>query len=194
MVDPGSGWPGGRLAARRRYALLMHTPHRRTTALASLALVLAPVLSSCGFDYATDREYTPAVGANNRDGMVDVLGSAVVTAETGESVFIAGLANNSTDQDVSLEGVSSPDGLTFSGIEDIDLAPLGFINLAESESPVIVEGDLEAGRYVEVAVDFSTGETVDLKVPVVENCGEFASVSGVPTGPDVCEVNTGEDH
>src|SRR5690606_23196362 len=37
--------------------LPMQMPHRRKTALAALALVLAPVMSSCGFDNATDRDY-----------------------------------------------------------------------------------------------------------------------------------------
>src|SRR5690606_32657507 len=96
----------------------MRMPSRRTTALASLALVLAPVLSSCGFDYATDREYTPGVGANNRDGQVDVLAGVVVAAESGEAAFVASLSNNSTDEEAALQGISSSEDLTFSGLEE----------------------------------------------------------------------------
>jgi hypothetical protein len=54
---------------------------RRSWALAAGALLLAVPLSSCGFDKATEREYTPAAGANNRDASVDVLGAAIVSAE-----------------------------------------------------------------------------------------------------------------
>ncbi len=35
------------------------------------ALALAATLSSCGFDYATDREYTPTAGVNDRDAQVE---------------------------------------------------------------------------------------------------------------------------
>lgn len=48
----------------------MQMSRRRKTALASLAIVLAPVLSSCGFNYATDREYTPGVGSYDISGEV----------------------------------------------------------------------------------------------------------------------------
>ena len=50
---------------------------RRKLALATSAVALALPLTSCGFDYATDRPYTPAAGANERDARVDVLGAAI---------------------------------------------------------------------------------------------------------------------
>ncbi len=54
---------------------------RRTTALSVGSLLLAaPLLSSCGFNYATDRPNTVAAGANNRDGAVDVLGAVIVSS------------------------------------------------------------------------------------------------------------------
>jgi hypothetical protein len=48
----------------------------RPLATAAAVLALAVPLSSCGFDYATDRDYTPGSGANNRDGVVDVPASS----------------------------------------------------------------------------------------------------------------------
>lgn len=172
----------------------MHTPHRRTTALASFALVLAPVLSSCGFDLATDRDYTPGVGANDRAGQVDVLAATLVVAESGEAVFIGSFANNSQDEESSLEGISSTDGLTFSGVEDVTLEPQGFVNLAQSETPVTVEGELDAGAFVEVTLDFSHGDSVTLDVPVRPNCGDYAEIPGVPSGDEVCDVATADEH
>ena len=45
---------------------------RRSLALTTAAVALATTgLSSCGFDYATDRYYTPSVGTNNHDGIVE---------------------------------------------------------------------------------------------------------------------------
>ena len=46
--------------------------HRLLLSAATVVALAAP-LSSCGFDYATDRVYQPGSGANNRDGAVDVL-------------------------------------------------------------------------------------------------------------------------
>jgi hypothetical protein len=172
----------------------MHTPLRRTTALASLALVLAPVLSSCGFDYATDRENNIAATTSDREGQVDVLGAGIVVAETGEAVFIASFSNNSDEDESSLESVSSPDGLTFSGFEEVTVEPHGFVNLAESETPVTVEGDLEPGSFVDVTLDFSHGESSTVGVPVHPNCGYYAEIPGVPAGDEVCEVASSEDH
>ena len=70
----------------------------RISRLASAgALVLAAVtLSSCGFNYATDKVYTPAEGVNNRDSRVDVLNAAIVATEDGKGTFVASLSNNET--------------------------------------------------------------------------------------------------
>src|SRR5690606_15046753 len=104
--------------------------------------VLAPVLSSCGFNLATDRDYTPGVGANNREGTVDVLSAVIVAddAKSGSGVFVASFSNNSTDTDesITVESISNDDGATFTGLEPIELEAEGFHNLATTESPVRV--------------------------------------------------------
>jgi hypothetical protein len=172
----------------------MQMPHRRVTALASLALVLAPVLSSCGFDYATDRVNTITVGANDEDGQVRVLNALVVSPEPGEGVLIASLANNSTQDDSTLEEVLAEDGLTVEGLEPVELAPKGFANLAKSESPIMISGDFEAGDFVTVTFAFSHGEQVEMDVPVRANCGDYAEVAGVPAGDTSCAVESEESH
>src|SRR6185436_4327422 len=66
----------------------------------SLAFVLAtvalatPGLTGCGFDAATERPYTPAAGANDVSGVVDVLGAVVVSSAAGSGTFVATLSNN----------------------------------------------------------------------------------------------------
>src|SRR6478609_7881275 len=68
---------------------------RRKLATAIGALVLAvPALSACGFNYATEREYTPGNGTNYQHGVVDVLNAVIVAGEDGSGTFIASLSNN----------------------------------------------------------------------------------------------------
>lgn len=172
----------------------MQMPLRRKTALASLAFVLAPVMSSCGFDYATDRDYTPGVGTNNRDGQVDVLGASLVTAEgeEGTAVLVAGLANNSLEESATLDDVSG-EGLEVEGLEGIELDPQGFANLNdETHPPVVLTGDFEAGDFVSLGLQFSNGERVELDVPVVLNCGYYAETDGLPAGSEECHEETAE--
>ena len=75
--------------------LTMH--FRRKIALALTGAMLAvPALTSCGFNKATDRVYTPAAGVNDQDAMVDVLGAVIVSGQDGSGTFIASFANNLT--------------------------------------------------------------------------------------------------
>lgn len=163
----------------------MQKPCRRTTALASVALVLAPVLSSCGFDYATDRDYTPAAGANDRSGTVAVLGGVVVSDSDGNGVVVTSFANKSVDETVTLTGVSGQD-LTVGEVAEIELAPQGFENLATADSPITVTGEFVAGNFVPVTFAFDNGEQAEMELPVVRNCGYYAEVAGVPAGPEQC--------
>src|SRR5215208_3269411 len=85
-------------------------PLRRTLALATCVFaVCAPALTSCSFDYATDRIYTPATGVNNRDAAVDVLGAVIVSADDGSGAFIASFSNNDSVQTVSVETLEGVD-------------------------------------------------------------------------------------
>lgn len=158
---------------------------RRTTALAAFALVLTPVLSSCGFNNATDRENTIAVGASDRSGQADVLAAVVVSAEDGTGVFIASLANNSLKEPISLTGVTG-EGITVTGFSDVELPEGGFVNLAEGKSAIKVSGDFEAGNFIPVTLEFSNGEQISLKAQVRRNCGDYADVVGLRDGADVC--------
>ena len=51
----------------------------RSLATAAAVVALAVPLTSCGFSYATERDYTPAGGANSREGVVDLLSAVVVS-------------------------------------------------------------------------------------------------------------------
>lgn len=171
----------------------MQMPHRRTTALASLALVLAPVLSSCGFGLATDRDYTPGAGANDRSNTVAVLAGVVVSDTDGNGVVVASFSNKSTEDEVALTGVTG-EGVTTGEVAEIDLAPQAFVNLAEAEDPIAVTGDFVAGNFVPVTFQFSNGEQAEMKLPVVRNCGYYAEVAGLPAGEDRCPSGNDVEH
>ncbi|MQW76166.1 hypothetical protein GHK92_09790 [Nocardioides sp. dk4132] len=154
---------------------------RRKLTLAVSATVLAvPVLSSCGFDYATDRVYTPAAGTNNRDEDVDVVGAVVVAAQPGSGTFVAGLSNNDPDEPRTLVSVAG-EGVNLKGLKDLEIPPRGYVNLADED--VHVDGEVAAGGYVTLQLEFDTGDAVELNVPVVTNCDEFEGMdTSVQTG------------
>jgi hypothetical protein len=164
---------------------------RRTLALATCVLAVgAPVLTSCGFDYATDRIYTPAAGVNNRDASVDVLGAVIVSAEDGSGTFIASFANNSIEEPASVETLEGVDQsqLTASDFSPIEVPAGGLVNLAD-EGGLEVTGDIAAGEFVPVALQFGSGDRVQLDVPVVTNCGYFEGLDGPPS-TEQCEPET----
>lgn len=160
---------------------------RRSFALTAAALALtAPALTSCGFDYATDRYYTPANGANNRDGDVDVLGAVIVSTAPGSGTFIASLSNNSTAEPASLTELAAGDGsdVTAADFEPVEIAPGALVNLADPPADLAVTGDLEAGDFVALTLTFDNGETTDVEVPVVPNSGDFEGLDGEPAPAD----------
>ena len=141
----------------------------RPLATAAAVLALAVPLSSCGFDYATDRDYTPAGGANNREGDVDILSAVVVSAADGSGTFVASLSNNDPDTEQTLSGVSGDEGAS---IEAADFDPItipagGLVNLADPPADVVLTGDFAAGDFVPLAIDFGNGDRITMDVPVV---------------------------
>ncbi len=156
---------------------------RRTTALATGALLLGtPLLSGCnaldGREEPTTKVYTPAAGANNRDASVDILGAVIVSAEAGSGTFITTLVNNSNDATArlqSLAGAGADAALEVPDFDDVEVPARGLVNLADSQG-LTVNGEFEAGQFVELEVGLSTNETVIVKVPVVPDGGYFAGL------------------
>ncbi len=148
---------------------------RRSLAVAASALALATTLSSCGFDYATDRVYTPAAGPLDRDATVDVLSAVIVSKAPGAGTFIAGLSNNSGSEAITFEAIR-PVGDTTIAFDDFEarrIPRLGFENLSEPGNGIGVTGEFEAGEFVTVQLAFDNGETVEMNIPVVTDCDEF---------------------
>ncbi|GAA4813400.1 hypothetical protein ACFQ0K_05460 [Nocardioides caeni] len=150
--------------------------HLRPTAIAGLLMVLVPsaaALSSCGFDYPTDRVSTIAAGQNNRDASVDALGIRVLATATGEGRLIGSLANNLKDP-ASLVDVSG-EGLTVNIAEPIEVAGRGGVNLVD-QPQVSISGKFTAGDVIDLVLTFDTDETISLEVPVVKPCFQYSEV------------------
>ena len=121
----------------------------RSLATAAAALALAAPLTSCGFDYATERDYTPAGGSNNREGVVDLLSA----------------------EEQSLTGISGGEGATIEAaeFEPVTVPADGLVNLADPPAGIVLTGEFTAGDFVPLTVDFGNGERISLNVPVVAN-------------------------
>ena len=143
--------------------------HRLLVSAATVVALAAP-LSSCGFDYATDREYDVTSANSNRDGEVDVLGAVVVSAAEGSGTFVASFSNNDTTEEQTFTAVAGQDAtVTAAEFEPITIPAGGLVNLAEPAADVVLTGEFTAGDVVPLTVDFGNGERISLNVPVVSN-------------------------
>lgn len=154
---------------------------RRALATAAAALALAAPLTSCGFDYATDRDYTPASGANNRDGVVDVLSAVVVSAEKGSGTFVASFSNNDPETPMTFTALSGDEGadVTAAEFEPVEIGGGALVNLADPAADIVLTGDFGPGSVVPLTVDFGDGERITLNVPVVaDDFGYWEGMDG----------------
>ncbi len=168
--------------------------HRRSSALAAGVLLLAaPVLSSCGFDYETDRINTISTGINDREGDIDVLGAVVVAGTDNAGLFVGTLANNSTSEPgelVSLTGTVDP---IADQLDPVAVPPAGATSLFDLGG-IPVQGIFGVGDFITVTLTFDSGQTNKLTVPVVKPCyqydpAKFDPALVLPTpGADITEI------
>jgi hypothetical protein len=169
---------------------------RRSPRLVAGALVLAlPLLGSCGFDKATDQEYTQAAGINARDGDVDVLSAVIVAAQPDSGTFIASLSNNLPTEDFELTGVAGSGEWSDLAVDpsdlSIDIPARGLVNLV-NEDPITVSGDFEAGQVAELTLTFDSGDTVTMDVPIVFACNAYEGLDASQQEPEESESPTTE--
>lgn len=150
---------------------------RRSFAVTASALLLAsPLLSACGFGLATDKVYTPANGANNRDYDVRVLAAVVVAAQDDSGTFIATLSNDDPTDAATFTGITGDDdsdALKPADADPVEIPAQGFVNLADSDAAFTVTGTFRAGDFVSVLLNFDNGDAIPLKIPVVKACGPY---------------------
>ncbi|MCD6640541.1 MAG: hypothetical protein LT071_11595 [Nocardioides sp.] len=156
---------------------------RRSLATATAVLALAAPLSGCGirgFDYPTERVYTPGAGTNNTSGDVDVLSAVVVSGTEDQGTLIVTLVNGS-EEERTLQGLSGkrvvtsegvePTPVEFAEFEPVAVEPGQSVNFAEPALEITLTGTFAAGNFLEVTFEFDDGERVTMSVPVVEDEG-----------------------
>lgn len=159
------------------------------------AILTVPVLASCGFDVQTDQVYTPADGANDRDGMVDVLNILVVADGEGAGRLITGLSNNDTgeaDELTSVRGEGDDAGVTYTLLGgETEIPAGGFVQLAdEGKAQIRVEGEgVVPGGFLTLTLTFANAEEVTVEVPVLANEGDYADIE-IPESETQTETET----
>jgi len=147
--------------------------------MATTALVLMiPALAACGVNFKaqTDQVYTPAQAVNNRDGEVDVLGAAVVSAAPGSGTVVATLVNENLDEDDRLTGVTvAGTDATIKPGEDV-IPANGALNLAESGAVTAASDNIVSGHFVDVVFTFELAEAVTISVPVIPHASDYSDV------------------
>jgi copper(I)-binding protein len=157
------------------------------------ALLAAPVLSACGSNFGaqTDQVYIPADGVNSREGTVDVLNALIISEEPGSGRLVAGLANNSSEEDalVDVQGAGDDQGVEVQ-LTETEIPASGLVQLADpdAEEVVLVTGEddaVRAGTFVRLTFTFESSDSVELNVPVLAPGSDYEDVevpdpSGAP--------------
>jgi len=152
-------------------------PHLRLALAAGGLLLAVPALSSCGFDYPTERVNTVGAGVTEREASVDVAGALIVAGQSDSGTLIGTLANNSED-DVSLTTLTGGDkgSIEADSFKPVVVPGRGHQNLAtlaDEGDGVTVTGDFDAGDFVTVTLDFDNDESVTVELPVVKPCYQY---------------------
>ena len=160
------------------------SPLAHRVLLGAGALILtAPVLTSCGFDYATNRVNTIQMGITQRTGAVDILGAVIVSAQPGSGTFVASLVNNDTTAPVTLDTLEGEPGSGVTGRvqEPVEIPARGRVTFGDVKG-IAVEGDFVPGDFVPVVLSFDNGESSTVNLPVVPGCRQW---EGLDTSSDV---------
>ena len=166
---------------------------RATLRLAAVAVLVAtPALASCGFDQATSQINQITAGTTVRDGTVDVLNTLIVSEGPGSGTLIGLLANNDSDEAISLETVVSGPDATPASVKRLEVNPGGRRQLHEAEARI--EGAFVAGEVFDVVLSFDNGEEIELTVPVVTACEEYEGLDDAPSGGETGTTSESETY
>ena len=152
---------------------------RRPTALLVALVAALPALSACsasGRDAATSQVNQIVMGTDNRDFEVDVLNAVIVAKADGSGTFITTLVNNSSQTDNSMTALEGGQGLDVSTFSAIPIPARGLVNLADSDSGIVVTGDFKLGQYVPLTVTLGDGTAIPVNTPVVPDSGYWTGL------------------
>jgi hypothetical protein len=152
---------------------------KRALAVAGLVVVAAPLLSSCGFNEATNRPNTIANAGYYIYGDIHVLGARIIAPSDGTGTFVATIAATAQADSTKLTGLSG-DGVTAGQFDPIEVPSGTAVNLF-TRGGIPVTGGFKAGDSVPVTLTFDNGDSINVDAVVVKQCHEYADVSTAPT-------------
>jgi hypothetical protein len=163
--------PSSRQHARRRRALA-----------AALVAAAVPALSACQANFGSPvlQDYNPSTGVNVREGGVWGMNLLVVLDESGQGSLVGALVNNARRPDrlvgVTLQAEQGRGPLRTTMVRrQVTLPPDRLVKL-EDPATVAVEGDVPAGAFVGLTLQFQRAQPIETKIPVVAAEGPYAEV------------------
>lgn len=165
----------------------MTSGRTRRLAAATLALTAALGLSGCGvgMEAQTSQQYQPGIGANVREGDVQLYNALLVLDPDGTLAFSAGLLN-ATDDEQQLVGATF---VPLDGGEPVQAEPGTDVTLEPQDLFTIgTEGELAGidganfveGRYVTATLVFADAGEVTVEAPIVRRSAMYSSVASAP--------------
>lgn len=150
--------------------------------------VLGPVLlAGCSLDGSDDDEpYQASIGTNARTDDTDALGFALVVDGDGNG-RVVGTLINTTEAQHALVGaqVDGERGQIRASVigDSVPLPPDEPVELAREPAIAVSAEDLPEGLFVELTLDISGAEPIEMLVPVEPQRGPYADVE-VTEAPD----------
>jgi hypothetical protein len=148
--------------------------NQRALAVAGLVAVAVPMLSSCGFNSATENPNVIANGGYHVEGDVHVMAARIVTPSQGTGTFVATISADPESDGATLTGITG-DGITAARFTPIEVQSNGSVNLF-TEGGIAVTGDFAAGENIPLTLTFQGGDSIDVGAVVVKQCYEYADV------------------
>lgn len=153
---------------------------QRSLAVAGLVAVAVPLMSSCGFNSATENPNVIADGGYHITGDVHVLGARIVTPSQGTGTFVASISVDAQADPTKLTELAG-EGLTVGTFTPVEIGSNSMVNLF-TEGGIPVTGDFAAGDDIPVTLTFDNGDSIEVGARVVKQCGEYADVQSASGG------------
>ncbi len=157
----------------------------RVAAPLAVVVIAALGVAACGTGSMaqTSKQYQAGVGADDRSGRTQVLGTLLVTNPDGSATVSASVVNKGK-ADLILTGVTaaSMDGTELPVTSTKFLLPLPkgllvHLGVASDAGGYFVTKGAVAGHYVRVTLSFSSGNPITLEAPVVPRTPVYEEVS-----------------
>ena len=153
-------------------------------ALLCAGLLLGPVgLSGCSAEaFRAAEPYQPSIGSSARTEQVDALGMAIVVDGDGNGRVVGTLLNTENVRHALTGATVKSDGVPVKAAvltDVVRLPPHEQVNLAHEPPVSVAAGDLSVGSFVELTLDVTDGELVQMLIPVEARKGPYADIDVV---------------